>query len=292
VGATNRFTRERKEYIPYTELIEELDSVLSAHPKLDFITFSGAGEPTLHSRMGDIINYIKSNYPQYKICLITNSTLFDDEQLVQEILPVDVMLPSLDAVSEKAFQIINRPCPGIRIADIIESMIKVRQRFKGQFWLEIFFVPDINDTPEELQLFRNVILRMEPDQVQLNSLDRPGTENWVVPETHERLQEIAKVLQPTTDEWASMKYHTKVTIIAKPHRLQASRDPQINEKENVLQILSRRPCTLEDLHIALAIPFESLQLLLSDLEQDGLVRQERLPRGIFYRSLLPENQDR
>ena len=100
-GKTTNLTIERKEYIPTAVLISELTTFLKTKPKLDYITFSGAGEPTLHSDIGTIVTFIKKNYPDYQLALITNGTLFYLSKLRREVKPVDLILPSLDAVSEK-----------------------------------------------------------------------------------------------------------------------------------------------------------------------------------------------
>ena len=58
-GATTNLTLERREYVPVDAVLEELDAVLSRHPKLDYVTFSGSGEPTLNSRIGDVVEFVK-----------------------------------------------------------------------------------------------------------------------------------------------------------------------------------------------------------------------------------------
>ena len=119
-GKTTNLTIERKEYIPTAVLISELTTFLKTKPKLDYITFSGAGEPTLHSDIGTIVTFIKKNYPDYQLALITNGTLFYLSKLRREVKPVDLILPSLDAVSEKTFKRINRSHRELAIKKIIK----------------------------------------------------------------------------------------------------------------------------------------------------------------------------
>ncbi|MGC9362620.1 MAG: radical SAM protein, partial [Candidatus Syntrophosphaera sp.] len=92
VGKTTNLTIERKEYVPIDEVIKELDDYLSENPHLDFITFSGQGEPTLNSGIGRVINHIKEKYPRYKVAVLTNGTLFWDEKVRGEVMPADVLL--------------------------------------------------------------------------------------------------------------------------------------------------------------------------------------------------------
>ena len=124
VGKTTKLTIKRDSYINSKELIKELDDFLEKKPKLDYITFSGNGEPVLNSELGEIIDYLKKNYSQYKIALITNGSLFFDENLIREIEKIDLLLPSLDAVSTKVFKEINKPHHSLNIKKIIEGLIK------------------------------------------------------------------------------------------------------------------------------------------------------------------------
>lgn len=108
-GRTTNLTVQRNEYVPTEIVLSELNHFLASNPKLDYITFSGSGEPTLHSGIGEIVNYLKNNFPSYKIALLTNGTLFNQSKIRQEVKSIDLILPSLDAVSDKVFQKINQP---------------------------------------------------------------------------------------------------------------------------------------------------------------------------------------
>lgn len=106
---------------------------------------------------------------------MTNGTLFYDKGVVDAIRDADVVLPSLDAATEEAFRRINRPHPGLDVARIIDGLINLREAYKGQIWLEVFILPGYNDHISELTALKDAILRIRPDRVQLNTLDRPGT---------------------------------------------------------------------------------------------------------------------
>src|SRR6056297_1499372 len=90
VGATTDLTVTRKEYVSYEEVVSELNDFLKNEPELDYITFSGAGEPTLNSKIGAVIDFIKKSYPQYKLSLLSNGTLFYDEAVRNEVWKVDL----------------------------------------------------------------------------------------------------------------------------------------------------------------------------------------------------------
>ncbi len=282
-GKTTVYTSSRDEYVKYDEIIEELDDCLSTHPHIDFITFSGAGEPTLFSRLGELIRYIKTNYPEYKLCLITNSTMFSHPDVIHDILPLDLILPSLDAISEDVFLKINRPCKGLTAASIVEGLINLRKQYGHEIWLEIFIVPGTNDTDEEIRLFRNSILQIQPDQVQLNSLDRPGTEDWVHAENRLKLEDIALKLQPSPDELERMQYKTQVTIIANPRQNQNEEVQSGDLREKIITLITRRPSTIEDITGMLSSNEDEISLVLNELCETAILEKEELPRGIFYK---------
>lgn len=190
-GKTTNLTLERKNYVSTAMVCAEIDDYVRKHSQLDVITFSGAGEPTLGANIGEVIKHIKTKHPQYKVCVLTNAILLPDKQVRQEIAQADIVIPSLDAVSKEAFAKVDRPHNDINLTEIIEALITFRKEFKGKLFVEIFFVPGINDTPEELQSFVKVLHQINPDGVQVNSIDRQGTEKWVQPITEEAAQRIA-----------------------------------------------------------------------------------------------------
>ena len=272
VGRTTNLTIERDEYIPLNDILTELKSYLDDSPELDYITFSGAGEPLLHNGIGKVVTFIKEKYPQYKLALLTNSTLLCDENVREEILGIDLLLPSLDAVSENVFKKLNRPNSKLDNNKIIEGLIKFSKNFSGKIWLEVFIVPGLNDTIEELELLKNVIKNIAPDQVQLNTLDRPGTESWIVPVTKSRMKEIAEFFKPLPVEIiAKFKSRTKVKSF------------DTNIEERILETLLRRPCTDIDLAEMLGMHLNELNKYISSLIEENKIYSEHQERGIFFR---------
>ena len=193
-GETTNLTVTRKEYVPVKDVINELKHYLASKPDLDYITFSGSGEPTLHSGLGAVIDYIKDNYPEYKVCLLTNGTLFTDPAVRKGVLRTDLIFPSLDAACSDTFSQVNRPCEELDCNEIIEGLVSLRHEYKGLMITEVLIVPGTNDTSQELELLKEALEKIKPDLVQIGTLDRPGTEEWVEAAPKERLQEIADYL--------------------------------------------------------------------------------------------------
>lgn len=273
-GATTNLTTDRKEYIRTKDIIEELRDYLDKKPKLDYITFSGSGEPTLNICIGKIIEFLKSNYPYYKIAVLTNGSLLFEKSVRNEIIGADLVMPSLDAVSEQAFRRINRPPKSLEIKKIISGLIEFRKEFEGQIWLEVFIVPGLNDTDNELKLLKGAIKKIKPNSVQLNSLDRPGTSSWVQPVSKNDMERIASFFQDLP-----------VEIIAdfKPREQIASFD--LNIEERILATIRRRPCTAEDLSEMLGIHINEINKYLQTLLERGRIESQNLERGVFFKTI-------
>ncbi len=111
VQKTTHQVTKRESYFEVREILDELDNFMATAPHLDYITFSGAGEPTLNSSIGEIVNYIKAKYPSYKLALLTNGVLFNDKEVRQEILPCDIVLPSLDSATQEVLKKSIVPVP-------------------------------------------------------------------------------------------------------------------------------------------------------------------------------------
>lgn len=270
-GATTELTLARRPYVPTAAVLHELQLFLQNQPQLDVITFSGSGEPTLHSGIGEIIQILKQNYPAYKLALLTNGTLLHQPEVREAVLPVDFILPSLDAVSDPVFRKINRPAAGLHAGDVISGLIEFRKIFTGQMWLEIFIIPGVNDHAEEIARFKATIRRIRPDQVQLNTLDRPGAESWVQPESRAILEQIAAQLDWPTEIIANFKKREQV----------AGYQPDIESA--IFQTVKRRPCTVEDLSTVLGLHPNEINKYLETLLNQGKIIAETLERGVFFR---------
>ena len=193
-GKTEILTLKRDEYVPLDNIISELDKVLKDSPELDYITFSGLGEPTLNLKIGDVIRHLKKNYPQHPVCLLTNGMLLGDPQVQQDVADVDLVIPSLDASNAEESARINRPGSEMDFETFITGLAHFTHIFKGKIYLELFIVPGINDSDESIARFAEIIRTMRLDKIQLNALDRPGTENDIVISSSENATRFSAVL--------------------------------------------------------------------------------------------------
>lgn len=271
VGKTTKLTLDRKEYIKFDKIKEELFHYFNNNPDPDYITFSGSGEPTLNIFIGDTLQFIKQKKPNIPIAVLTNGTLFYEKNVREAILNANVVLPSLDAATEEVFKKINRPAKNLSFDNYINGLIDFRKDFKGKIWLEIFILPDYNDTENELTEIRNMILKIKPDSIQLNTLDRPGTVQNLRGATRDELQRIVDFLNMDNVE----------IIAASPERKNIL--SYRNDKETaIIETIERRPCTLDDLTKILGLHVNEINKYLDVLEAENKIETVKQERGVFY----------
>lgn len=192
-GVTTKLTTERKSYIDIEEAKREILHFLKTS-KPDCITFSGDGEPTLSSDLGEMINWIKDN-TDINVVVITNSALLYDEKVREEISRADIIIPTINSAVDITMRKINRPKASISIEDIKKGIKALGEEFKGKIYLETFIIEGINDSEEELNELYNFLKDVNYTKLQLNKLDRPGTEKWVLPASMARLEFIQNYLE-------------------------------------------------------------------------------------------------
>lgn len=271
VGKSTKLTLERREYIPYDAIIAELTDYFANNPDPDYFTFSGSGEPTLNCRIGDVISFIKQRKPHIPVAVLTNANLLSDPRVRAELMQADLVLPSLDAVSEATFLKINRPAANLTATKHIQGLIDFSHEFNGSIWLEVFILPDYNDSDEEVLALKEVIEKIRPDSIQLNTLDRPGTVNGLHGASRSELQRVADLLGLEN-----------VTIIAAPLQRKHIQAYRSDAENAILETISRRPCTLEDIEQILGLHRSEINKYLDILEAEGKVEVSNQQRGAFY----------
>jgi len=197
LGKTTEKSAERKEYVLEAEIINELGLWFQNNPeeatRLNYITFSGSGEPTLHTKIGQLISKIKQLYP-VKVAVITNASLFHSAPLRQELRNADLLIPSLDAANQEVFNAIDRPEENIKVGDIIEGLIQFRKEFKGTLWLEVMLVKGINDQVSHIRELKEAVEKINPDKIQLNSPVRATCEQGILPVAAKKLEKFKEIL--------------------------------------------------------------------------------------------------
>jgi wyosine [tRNA(Phe)-imidazoG37] synthetase (radical SAM superfamily) len=271
-GQTTDMIIERGEYVPLETVKSEYRHYLAHNPAPDYVTFSGSGEPTLNRRIGDIIRFIQARRQRVPVAVLTNGTLLFDPRVRKELKGAAVVIPSLDAATDRVFRKINRPHPQLNLNRIIEGLICFRKVFSGQLWLEVFIIPGLNDTVAELTALKQAIEKIAPDRVQLNTLDRPGTVNYIRAADRTELERVL-------DFW---QLENTDIIAHAPDRRQLAAYREDAESA-IIETIARRPCTLKDLTRILGLHTNEVNKYLDVLEADKKIAVVKQDRGFFYR---------
>ena len=273
LGRTAAPVADRAEYIPWQKIAAEIRSCFrpqdgTSPPQPDFITLSGSGEPTLNLALPRVVAELKTLSPA-PLALLTNGTLFSDPEVRSEVADIDVILPSLDTVSEDIFRALNRPAPGLTAAGLVRGLVELRREFNGEIWLEILFCHGLNDHPAEIERLAAACREIRPDRIQLNTVVRPGTLSSARPVSFGFLETI----RPTFGKHAE--------IIVSFASASTDTTPVEKRLETILATLKRRPCTATDLEKALGLkPAETIKML--DLLREKGEIESRTHEGREY----------
>ena len=197
-GATKKIQLERKRFKDMNEILEEISTVLK-DIKPDYITFSGSGEPTLSLDLGNISKAIKKDLKyQGKICLITNSLLLADVNLMKELEYIDLIVPTLNTLTQDIFEKIVRPDYRTSVEEIRKGFINLNNsKYKGKIWIEIFILENINDSNKNFVDIANFLKseNIRYNKIQLNTIDRVGAERDLKAISFEKILRAKKILE-------------------------------------------------------------------------------------------------
>ena len=285
LGKTAQTTIERKDYIPIEPVLAELKEALAEGLEADYITIAGSGEPTLNSRLGELIDGIKklTNIP---IAILTNGTLLSRAEVRADCSKADVVMPSLDAGDEQTFQRINRPNSVLSIEMLVSGLCAFRKEFAGQIWLEVFFVEGINTGIEQISRIKEAIELINPDKVHLNTAVRPTADPNITRLSAEKLHEIAGRLGPKCEVVADFSPARSSILSESKSEDMLEFHSVINRKaEALLSMLKRRPCSLNDICSSLGISRNEAIKHISDLQRQGIIQSEEKEGIIFFKTL-------
>ncbi|OHD54498.1 MAG: hypothetical protein A2Y33_04850 [Spirochaetes bacterium GWF1_51_8] len=282
-GGTNELTLERSEYYPIDGILGELRDYLSKNPAPEYVTLSGSGEPTLNSGIGRLIELFKAEYPSVPVAVLTNGTLLDRAEVRAELMNSDVVLPSLDSACAGGFGKIDRPDNKLDLDAIIDGIVLFRDEYKQkdpakQIWLEVFIVEGVNTTLEEIDALKAAIARIRPDRVQLNSLDRPGTVDWLKAPPMSLMERLRDELDPGDGSMI-------VEVVLKYKRRDEIASYRRENEDLILESVARRPLTTRDIHDITGMHVHEIEKYLDVLVHDKKVKPVIGERGVFYQTV-------
>lgn len=229
LGRTVPLTHERKEYIPRELILMELEQALAAHMpgEIDWVTFVGSGEPTLHIGLGWMIRQAKA-LTTLPIAVLTNGALLYLPEVRQDLIAADAVLPTLDAGNPRLYRKVNRPWGGLTYEHLLEGLIAFRQEYTGKLWVEVMLVKGLNDTENALCEIATALEKIGPDQVHINLPTRPPAEPWVQPPDEEGIMRATALLGG-------------IAHVVHPIEGTFALDPCANIVDAIVNIITRHP---------------------------------------------------
>jgi wyosine [tRNA(Phe)-imidazoG37] synthetase (radical SAM superfamily) len=221
LGRSRPMVNERLDYFPPEDILAEVKKALIAHKpgEIDWVTFVGSGETTLHASIGWLIREVKVLTP-LPVAVITNGALLYLPKMRAELSAADAVLPSLDAGNARLYRKINRPHPEVTFERLLDGLIAFREEYQGKLWVEVMLVRDLNDTEPALREIAAALQRIQPDEVHIIQPTRPPVETWVQPPDDEGLLrarailgDIARVVHPAEGSFDLSGYEDVVDAI-------------------------------------------------------------------------------
>jgi wyosine [tRNA(Phe)-imidazoG37] synthetase (radical SAM superfamily) len=268
LGRTTCKTAERKEWVPLDEVLARLKDRLPSEP--DYITLSGSGEPTLFSRLDELLSRIKA-MTDVPIAVLTNGSLLWQEDVRRQLMDADLVIPSLDAGDDIMFRLVNRPHESISFEQMLDGLVEFRNEFPGQYWLEVFVLGAHTAVHSELAKVVECVDRIKPDRIQLNTVTRPPAERYAAGVSADRLAGLTSFFQKPAEVIADFRaVHRQTGFIA--------------TRKEILELLRRRPCSIDDIAHGLGMHRNEAIKHVEQLGADHLLEQSLMEDRVYYRA--------
>jgi len=269
VGKTTRKTLTRKPFAPVRDVVAEIqENLIQSVP--DAITLAGSGEPTLHTEIDQIIALIK-DITDIRIALLTNGSLFWVEEVREAVLGADIIMPTLSSAFEATFRKIHRPQPPLELKTIVEGLKLLRKEFNGALFLEVVLLAGINDTEKELEGLKDLMIKISPDKVQLNTVVRPPADGRAMSLDRKRLKEIKEFFGSNAEIVAD------VSVERGPGK-------EDSKARSLLDMVRRRPLRPVDIANSMALPLDDAEALVKGLLIKGHIRKQEHSGNTYYLS--------
>lgn len=271
LGSEENTITDLTNYYSVDEIIYELKEALLNNKNIDYITFTGSGEPTLYKDLKKLIYEIKQ-ITDIPVCIITNGSLLYKQEMRSNLLLADLIIPSLDAGNEETFKLIDNPNKEIDFDKMVEGLIEFKKVFKGEYWLEIFLLKDINDNEDELDDIIKIVKKIKPDRIQLITATRRVANEKAKALSDEELKKIKKYFNSKCD--------IKIDIpnISENHK----GNTRILTEEDIVNFLIRQPDTAYIIAKSFNENERKVKELLDLLIKKNKVREEIVNGVVSY----------
>lgn len=275
VGATTDKTHLRRDYVPVAGVLDEFDHWMAHDGQADVVTLAGGGEPTLHLHFGDIIEAVGLRSGLRRI-LLSNGSLFSLPEVRTGACKADVVKATFSAWDQVSLQALHQPHRDLSFDSFYSGLKAFRAEFTGEYWLEVFVVPGVNDTAECMARVATLAAEIRPDRIHLNTAVRPARDGVTQPVSAAVLAELAGLFSPMAEVIA-------VLAPAPPGKgVEAAGDVQA---ARILGLLQRHPCSPGDVSASLGLSERDAATALGRLCDSGKVRRERRDGDDFYLAL-------
>ncbi len=270
LGLTTHKTVKREQFVPVEAVLQDLRDRL-AHCTPDYITLSGSGEPTLYQGIKELIAEIKK-ITKVPVAVLTNSSLLHEADVRDALMQADLVVPSLDAGNEQTFQLVDRPHASVSFAAMLSGLTDFCASYTGQLWLEVFLLKGMNDSEDDLREISAIACRLKTDRIQLNTVARPTAEEDALAVPYERLVEIGQTYFKGKAEVIASRPSAKVAV------------SETADEASVLALLTRRPCTIEDIAQGLSLHPTQAGKIIEKLLARQLVVKNRLGAKQYFQA--------
>ena len=267
LGRTVDKTLKRLEYVPTEEVLYELEQWLKKDGKADYITLSGSGEPTLHSRFGEVLEFIRSK-STIPAVLLTNGTMLYLPEVRGAAKCADVVKMSLSAWDQESYSRVNRPHTELGFDRLVEGQKAFRAEFKEKLWVEVFLVGGMNSSSEDVCKIAALAQQIHPDRIQLNTAVRPPAEDFAVALSKGHMESLTHLFHPTAEVIAEFKGKHVGRV-------------QTNQG-TIFSMLKRRPCTADQIAEVFDMHFNEVSKYIGILMRSNQIYAERKNSTVYY----------
>jgi len=266
LGATDRLTVERECFVDPQQVAAEVQQAITRGPRPEVITLAGSGDPTLHLELARVVTELR-RVTDLPLCLLTNGGLLWREDVARDAMGFDLVSPSLDAADAETFLAINRPHPEITLSRMLDGLRDFCRRYRGRCQLEVMLVAGVNDTEPALQALATVAASLEVDSVDLNTVMRPPAVRGTRGLEH---AELGRAL----DHFTRRGCPARIVVPYGGTPAAGAMEPG-RVREQILETLARRPCTVQDLSLALGVAADTVRAVCLEAVRDGELIEER-----------------
>ena len=270
LGNTTLKTVERRDYVPVEGVLSELKEKLASGVSCDYITLAGSGEPTLHASLGELIRKIKE-MTEIPVSVITNGSLLELPEVREALYSTDLVVPSLDAGDATLFAYVNRPHESIAFERMAEGIVKFAKRYTGRLWLEVLLVSGVTGLVPEVKKIASWAEKIGARKIQLNTVNRPACEDFACAVDPQQMKTLAGLFTGSVD------------VLGNAPPAAGTPEAATDATEtDILNLLARRPCTLEGIALGLNLHPHDATKRLERLLAGKTVTAKRNGGKIYY----------